>query len=38
MDDYLGPAMYWIGDHKWWLVAAVPIILVLMVMKGMSPR
>ena len=38
MDDYLGDAMYWIVAHKWWLIAAVPIAIVLIVMRALSPR
>ena len=34
MDVSVADIVFWISDHKWWIIALIPIALVLMVMRA----
>jgi hypothetical protein len=38
MDNIISDAFYFIVAHKWWLIACVPILLALIVVRLLSPR
>ena len=38
MDNIISDAFYFAVDHKWWLIACVPILLALIVVRLLNPR
>ena len=38
MDVSVADIVFWISDHKWWIIALIPIALVLMVMRTRGER